>query len=96
MCAKLVLNRRKYNDSSKEALADLHWVSMKCRLSFKTLTFMYICSDGQAPENLKELLSKLFTKTNHKLHFPQNRQSCYTFPFIKEKLLVTGVLVLLD
>lgn len=55
---------------------------------------MYICSDGQAPENLKELLSKLFTKTNHKLHFPQNSQSCYTFPFIKEKRLVTGVLVL--
>lgn len=61
-----------------------------------TLTCMYICSDGQALEYLKELLSKLFTKTNHKLHFSQNSQSCYTFPFIKEKLLVTGVLVLLD
>lgn len=61
MCAKLVSNRRKY-DSSKETLINLHWLPIKCRISFKIVTLMYNCSVGQAPGNLKELLSKQTTK----------------------------------
>ena len=56
MCAKLVLNRKKY-DSSKQALKDLHWLPIKARISFKILTFMYNCSVGTAPGYLAELLT---------------------------------------
>ncbi len=48
MCAKLVLNRNKY-DSSKQALFNLHWLPVKTRIEFKLLTFMYNCSRGNAP-----------------------------------------------
>ena len=57
MCAKLVLNRRKY-DSSREALYDLHWLPVKARINFKLLSFMYNCFVGDAPVYLTELLSK--------------------------------------
>ena len=40
MCAKLVLNRSRY-ESSKQALNDLHWLPIKARINFKMLTYMY-------------------------------------------------------
>lgn len=43
---------------------------------------MYNCSVGQAPEYLKELLSKQ-TK-NHKLRSSKNSESCYTVPLKRE------------
>ena len=57
MCAKLVLQRKKY-DSSKQALFDLHWLPIKARINHKILTFMYQCTVGNAPVYLTELLSK--------------------------------------
>ena len=82
MCAKLVLNRKKY-DSSKKALSDLHWLPIKCRISFKILTFMYNCSVGQAPEYLKELLTKKTSNVN--LRSSRNSESHYNVPFNKRK-----------
>ena len=57
MCAKLILNRSKY-DSSSQALYDLHWLPIKYRIEFKILCFMYNCHMGTSPEYLIELLSK--------------------------------------
>ena len=57
MCAKLVLNR-KWSDSSKTSLYDLHWLPVKARINFKLLTYMYNCSISHAPGYLTELLSK--------------------------------------
>lgn len=44
MCAKLVLNRSKY-ESSKQALYDLHWLPVKARISFKILIYICICTN---------------------------------------------------
>ena len=57
MCAKLVLNCRKF-DSSKDALFKLHWLPVKARITFKILTYMYNCSIGNAPTYLTELLTE--------------------------------------
>ena len=47
MCAKLVLRLRKYN-SFKQALFQLHWLTIKVRIEIKILTVMFNCSKGQA------------------------------------------------
>ena len=57
MCAKLVLNRGKY-ESSRQALYDLHWLPIKARINQKLLTFMFQCFIGRAPEYLNDILSK--------------------------------------
>ena len=57
MCAKLVLNRGKY-ESSRQALYDLHWLPIKARINQKLLTFMFQCFIGKAPEYLNDILYK--------------------------------------
>ena len=55
IAAKLVLGYSKY-DSSTLALRTLHWLPIKKRIDFKTLTLVHKCLSGQAPEYLKNLL----------------------------------------
>lgn len=86
MCAKLVLNQRKY-DSSKEALIELHCLPNKCRISFKIFTYMNKQSVGQSLEYLKELLSKQQQTINCIL--PEVLKAVTMFLLIKGKLLVT-------
>ena len=83
MCAKLVLNRRKY-DSSREALYDLHWLPVKARINFKLLSFMYNCSVGDAPLYLTELLSKRVPGTLG-LRSSKSININYVVPFNKRK-----------
>ena len=45
--AKLVLGRGKY-DSNKEALAELHWLSIKSRIKFKILVLVFKSLRGDA------------------------------------------------
>ena len=53
--AKLVLGNTKY-DSSTAALAELHWVPVRSHIKFKTLTLVFKCIKGDAPNYLKNLL----------------------------------------
>ena len=55
MCAKLVLNRKKY-DSVTEALKYLHWLPVKLRIEHKLLCITHKCIHGTGPEYLKDLL----------------------------------------
>ena len=55
MCAKLVLNRRKY-DSNTDCLRELHWLPIEKRIEFKILTMVYNTIKGNAPNYLKSIL----------------------------------------
>jgi len=57
MCAKLVLQRGKY-DSSKDSLFELHWLPIKAGINLKRLCTMYNCLIGNALVYLTELLHK--------------------------------------
>jgi hypothetical protein len=82
MCAKLVLNRGKF-ESSKQALFDLHWLPIKARITFKMLTFMFNCSVERAPAYLNELLIE---KTQRRsLRSSSTSSGCYEVPFNKRK-----------
>ena len=83
ICAKLVLNRRKF-DSSKQALYDLHWLPVKTRIQFKLLSFMYNCSVGCAPVYLTELLSPQVPNRSG-LRSSNYTEGCYAVPFNKRK-----------
>ena len=56
--AKLVLGRHKF-DSSREALAELHWLPIKAQIDFKVLMLVHRCLSGDAPEYLRNLLTIL-------------------------------------
>ena len=53
--AKLVLGKTRYC-SSKQALAELHWLHIKSRIKFKLLTVVYNWVRGDAPDYLRNLL----------------------------------------
>ena len=55
MCAKLTLKKSKY-DSTREALAQLHWLLIKQRINFKISNITHKCLYGTAPHYLKDLL----------------------------------------
>ena len=55
MCAKLTLKKSKY-DSTREALAQLHWLPIKQRIDFKIAPITHKCLYGTAPQYLKDLL----------------------------------------
>ena len=55
MCAKLTLKKSKY-DSTREALAQLHWLPIKQRIDFKIAAITHKCLYGTAPQYLKDLL----------------------------------------
>ena len=48
--AKLVLNKTKY-DSATEALKELHWLPIRCRVIHKLLTLVYKALKGNAPKH---------------------------------------------
>jgi hypothetical protein len=82
MCAKLVLNRN-MQDSSKQALYELHWLPIKARINFKILTYMYNCSVGNAPQYLIELLS--IKESKRTLRSSDSSVGCYAIPYNKKK-----------
>ena len=55
--AELVIGKTGY-DSSKQALAELHWLPLRSRIKFKILTIVYKCLRGDAPEYLMNLLTR--------------------------------------
>ena len=55
MCAKLVLQRKKY-ESATEALITLHWLLIRARIEYKLLHIVHNCKYGKAPQYLKDLL----------------------------------------
>ena len=57
MCAKLVLNRNKY-DSSISALKDLHWLPVRARIHFKILSLMHQFTYEKSPSYLSELFQE--------------------------------------
>lgn len=54
--AKLVLRRGRY-DSSRQCLAELHWLPVEYRVRYKICLMVYKCLNHEAPEYLKSLLS---------------------------------------
>lgn len=91
MCAKLVFNRRK-NDSSKQALYDLHLLPIKASIEFKILTYMFNCSVGKVPVYLTELLSIQISKCN--LRSSVSSVGCYNVAFNKTKIFQIDASVL--
>ena len=63
MCAKLTLKKPKY-DSTREALAQLHWLPIKQRIDFKIAAITHKCLYGTAPQYLKDLLIPAATTRN--------------------------------
>ena len=55
MCAKLVLQRKKY-ESATEALITLHWLPIRAKIDYKLLCITHNCKYGKAPQYLKDLL----------------------------------------
>ena len=55
ICAKLVLNRSKY-DSNTECLKELHWLPIRKRIEFKILSLMFNAVKGDAPMYLKNMI----------------------------------------
>ena len=55
MCEKLTLKKSKY-DSTREALAQLHWFLIKQRIDFKIAAITHKCLYGTASQYLKNLL----------------------------------------
>ena len=82
MCAKLVLNRSRY-DSWKQSLYDLHWLPIKARINFKILTYMFNCSVGNAPQHLTELLTCRVSKRT--LRSSELSVGCYEVPYNEKK-----------
>ena len=58
MCAKLVLNRNKY-DSSTAALKELNWLPIRARIEFKVMSLIHKCIFNCAPIYLKNLFCPL-------------------------------------
>ena len=69
--AKLVLGKTRY-DSSKKALKDLHLLPIRSRIKFKILTIVYKCLRVDAPEYLRNLLTRCL-QTTHTPLIPHHR-----------------------
>jgi hypothetical protein len=82
MCAKLVLNRGKY-ESSKQSLYDLHWLPINARITFKICTFIFNSSIGNGPAYLTSLLTKKMPSRH--LRSAASSEGCYVVPFNKKK-----------
>ena len=55
MCAKLVLNKKKY-DSATKYLRELHWLPIEQRIQHKILLISHKALSGQAPKYIHELI----------------------------------------
>ena len=56
MCAKLVLNKHKY-DSTTECLKQLHWLPIKQRIQHKILVITHKALTGYMPKYIQELIN---------------------------------------
>ena len=63
MYAKLTLKKSKY-DSTRKALAQLHWLPIKHRIDFKITAIIHKCLYGTVPQYLKDLLIPAQTPRN--------------------------------
>ena len=63
MCAKLVLNKQKY-DSATKCLQELHWLPIEQRIQHKILLITHKALSGQAPKYIQELI-KIRTPCRH-------------------------------
>ena len=68
MCAKLVLSRKKYSNSSL-ALKKSHWLPIEQRIEYKILTSTFKCITGTAPKYLQDLIN---TKENRRDNMHSN------------------------
>ena len=68
MCAKLVLNKKKY-DSATKCLQELHWLPIEQRIQHKILLMTHKALSGQAPKYIQELIKI-------KTHCRQLRSGC--------------------
>ena len=60
---RIALNRKR-SSSSHEALQELHWLPVKCRIDYKISCLVYRCLSGTAPKYLSDLLKrKTFRRT---------------------------------
>ena len=59
IAARLVLGNESREESSKENLKKLHWLSVKCRIEFKIICLAHRCIQNQAPDYLRNLLISL-------------------------------------
>ena len=80
MCAKLVLNKRKY-DSATETLRNLHWLPIKVTVEFKLARTVYKCMIWEAPSYLNDLLHH-HRSTDCDTH---RMGCCYWFPSLRRK-----------
>ena len=55
MCAKLVLNKQKY-DSATKCLWELHWLPIEQGIQHKILLITHKALSGQAPKYIQELI----------------------------------------
>ena len=85
MCAKLTLKKSKY-DSTREALAQIHWLLIKQRINFKIATITHKCLYGTAPQYLKDLL--ILAPTPRSLR-SSNDKTRLIIPFTKCKTFAT-------
>ena len=81
MCAKLTLKKSKYY-STREALAQLHWLPIKQRIDFKIAVITHNCLYGTAPQYLKDLLILAPTPRNLRSSTDKTR---LIIPFTKYK-----------
>lgn len=67
LCAKIGENMTVllYNSPYR---SEVHWVPIKCRISFKILTFMYNCSEGHASTGV---FKRTFVETVHRYVLPE-------------------------
>ena len=77
MCAKLVLQRNKYENAT-EALITLHWLLIQARIDYKLLCIAHNCKYGKAPQNLKDLLiSKTVIRSLHSNKYANTWLYCF-------------------
>ena len=89
MCAKLTLKKSKY-DSTREALAQLHWLPIKQRIDFNIAAITHKCLYGTAPQYFKDLLILAPTPRNLRSSTDKTR---LIIPFTKCKTLMHDPLV---
>ena len=82
--AKLVLGRTKH-DKNTASLAELHWLPLRSRFKFNTLTLFFKCLKGDASNNLKNLLIRC-PVTSRTLR-SSNVKACLEIPHTVRKTL---------
>ena len=88
MCAKLVLNYKKY-DSATLALKELHWLPIKLRIQYKILCITHRCLYHIAPDYLKNLLVRN-KPSGRTLRSQKSTSNKLIVPYTKLKTFAAG------